>query len=324
MVIKVSAATEVRALVKTLAANEGAAREAAVARLMVIGPRAIPHLVSAYRATKDRGIRVALLRTMEPIEDQRGAIVAREAIREGGDVAVAAAFVLRGLLDSRLATTGPDALDALVSTALDTGLERRVRLAAVQALEKVPNGIADKLAKAISDERPTEMDAVWKDALDGHLPDDPGLVREALNTRGAHAPLTELRVLVEKIRARETAASGPPTREWQALRGAVHQALALRGSRVALYDLRESLESATAQLPPSFISAVHALGDRSCLEAIAAAYNQSTPGEDRWRHLLATAFRTIASREKISKRHAVMKRIGARWPGAGRDLKIGR
>ena len=41
-----------------------------------------------------------------------------------------------------------------------------------------------------------------------------------------------------------------------AVRGALHQALALRGSRVALYDLRETIERPPAPLPSSFLAAL--------------------------------------------------------------------
>jgi hypothetical protein len=293
MVIKISAAGEIRALV-----------------------------LGAYRAATDRATRIALLRAMEPIGDARAAAAARDAIRGGGDLAVAAISVLRGLLHDR--TAGSDVFDALVSTALDVSLERRVRLAAMRALDSVDGGTVEKLATAFGEERPTELDAIWKDSLEGHLPDDPRLVREAFTARSAKGPLTELRRLLDRIRAHEATLSEADRRQWQALRGSIHQALAFRGSRVALDDLRESIELARTQLPSSFVSAVYALGDSSCLEPIAAAYSRSAPDEDRWRQLLASAFRSIAVRERISKRHAVMKRIQTRWPAAGRHFLAGR
>jgi hypothetical protein len=95
--------------------------------------------------------------------------------------------------------------------------------------------------------------------------------------------------------------------------------LALRGSRVALYDLRETLEERSMRLPVSFLTALHALGDASCLEPLASAWDRAgsdrTADGQRWRQQLATAFRAITQRERITKRHAVMKRIAARWPG---------
>jgi hypothetical protein len=96
-------------------------------------------------------------------------------------------------------------------------------------------------------------------------------------------------------------------------RAAAHLALAQRGSRVALYDLRETIESARDRLPVEFFAAVTAIGDASCLEPIASAYSRAS---DDWsRRHLADAFRAIVDREKMTKRHATAKKIEKRWPG---------
>ena len=100
--------------------------------------------------------------------------------------------------------------------------------------------------------------------------------------------------------------------EWSAVRGALHQALALRESRLAVYDLRESLADAQAPLPASFLSALHAVGDQSCLEAVAAARARAT--DPRWSQQLHDAFRAIMKRERLTARSAVVKKILARWP----------
>jgi hypothetical protein len=328
MVIKASAAGEIRRLVQSLAEHDGVAREGAVARLAVIGPRAVPQLLAAYEATLDRGVRAAVLRALEPIGDGRAALIGRQAIRDGGDVALAAVALLAGLLDSPDGTTGTGALDALMSTALDVGAERRVRLAAMATLRR--RKIDIRAVDAAIDSRPTrtpessaspgnEDDAIWSDALDGHLPDDPQALRDVVSARVSTAPLGELRTLVERLRAHEGNAGGG-AQAWRALRGSVHQALAMRGSRVALYDLRETLETASTPLPPSFASAIQVLGDSSCLEAIAAAYTRSAADDERWKHLLSAAFGAIAAREKVHARHAVMKRLSARWPAAVNTL----
>jgi hypothetical protein len=157
---------------------------------------------------------------------------------------------------------------------------------------------------------------VWQDAIDGRLPEAPGALRDAFGSRAGSAPLNTLRALVDAVRSREREDAAHAV-EWLALRGALHQALALRGSRVALYDLRETIEACPPALPPSFLAAFHAIGDASCLEPIAAAWGAAgtDPDGERWRHQLASAFRAIVAREKISKRHASMKRVATKWPG---------
>lgn len=334
MVIKASAATEIRQLIAALGDSDEVRREAAIARLAVIGPRAVDGLRRAYASSSDRDTKIAVLRALESAGDGRTVAVAREAIVEGGDVAIAAAAALRGLLDSPHGPTGTDALDVLVATVLDPAVERRVRLAAFDALQGIPEGARARVAEALqADPDPglkargldvsrdaAAADAVWQDALEGTLPDTPAILREVVQTRAAAAALSALQKMIDAVRAREGAVTSVKRTEWQAVRGALHQALALRGSRVAVYDLRESLQDARGHLPTSFLAALHAVGDESCLEPLAAAYVRTAAGDARWKTQLAAAFRAIARREKVTRRHTVVKRIAARWPEAGREL----
>ena len=332
MVIKASAATEIRQLIAALGGDDDVRREAAIARLTVIGARAVDGLRRAYADTSDRETRVAVLRALEPIGDRRTVAIARGAIAEGGDLALAAAAALRVLLDSPHGPTGTDALDILVATALDPSAERRVRLAALQVM---PAGVRARVAEALqADPDPglkaragdlprdaAAADAVWQDALEGRLPDTPAALRDAAESRAAAAPLSALQRMIDAVRSREAAVESAAKRAaWRTVRGALHQTLALRDSRVAVYDLRESLEDARGPLPTSFLAALHVVGDQSCLEPLAAAYARTPAGNARWRVQLAAAFRAIARREKVTRRHAVVKRISARWPEAGREL----
>jgi hypothetical protein len=232
------------------------------------------------------------------------------------------------------------ALDTLVATTLDRRHDRRRRLAAFDALQELPDDVRTRVAAALHGDpggglndvagvittaggeaaRRRDHEAVWKDALEGRLPDAPDELRAAVATRAATAPLNTLRTLVDAVRSQERdAGTDGARRGWTALRGSLHQALAFRGSRVALYDLRETLADAATPLPTSFLTALHVLGDASCLEPLAAAWGAAEPDRTteglRWRQQLASALRAIAQREKVTKRHAVMKKIAARWPG---------
>ena len=125
------------------------------------------------------------------------------------------------------------------------------------------------------------------------LPDSPGVLRLAITEVGVHVPLPVLQQLVERVRFREGAESGPARAEWTALRASAHAALAQRGSRLALYDLKESFESSRDPLPVEFLGAVAAVGDASCLEPLAAAYNRAADNgrrvDDWWRGLVGWA-----------------------------------
>lgn len=335
MVIKASAAAEIRQLISALSGDDDVRREAAIARLAVIGRRAVDRLIAAYESTGDRDTRIAVLRALEPVSDGRMVPLARKALSEGGDLAVAAAAALRGLLNSTDGPTGADALDALLAVALDPAAERRVRLAAVEALQDMPEGVRARVAAALqADSDPAlkarasglprdaaAADAVWQDALEGHLPDSPAVLRDAAQTRAQAAALSAIQKLIDAVRAHEGSVRADVRRgEWQALRGALHQSLALRGSRVAVYDLRETLAAARERVPVSFLAALHVVGDQSCLEPLAAAYSRTHADDARWRHQLAAAFRAISTREKVTRRHAAMKRILSKWPEAAREL----
>lgn len=332
MVIKASAAAEIRQLIAALGNDNEVAREAAVARLAIIGDRAVDPLVRAYRGAADRATRIGILRALEAGGDARALPLAREAIGEGSDPGVAAAGVLRSLLDSPHSATSASALDVLVAVALDESADRRVRLAAAEALGAIP-GVRERVSAAVkglvgaaspapgqstAPER-AEIEAVWQDAVEGRLPDHPAALRQALQAHGPTAPLGALQALVDGARACERSVPSSRVRDdWRTLRGALHQALALRGSRVALYDLRESLEDASGPLPPSFLAALHAAGDQSCLGAIAAAHHSAR--DQRWKAQLRDAFQAIARREHLTRRSAAMKRIASKWQADFQEL----
>src|SRR6476659_2143764 len=100
MVIKASAAAEIRVLVDARVGTDDVRREAAAARLRVIGARAVERLLDAFARSSNDGVRLTILRVLAPIGDARAIAPARHALSEGGEVGVAAAQVLRGLLDA--------------------------------------------------------------------------------------------------------------------------------------------------------------------------------------------------------------------------------
>jgi hypothetical protein len=327
MTIKGSRTHEVAALIAALGSDDEVKRESAIARLAIIGPRAMDRLLAAY-ATADRDARLGMLRAMEAIADPRAVTPAVEALSSGGSMARAATGVLRTLLDSPAVNCATQALDALVATALDPTAERSVRTAAFDAIQEMPARIREPVAAALqtdadlairarASEAPRDAaadDAVWQDALDGRLPENPAALRESIRSRAASAPLSTIQKLLDAVRVHEDTIASTSRREgWLQVRGALHQALALRGSRIAIYDLRETIAAADRPLPANFLTAVHAVGDASCLEPIAAAWSRSS--EETARHQLAAAFDAVIKREKISRRSAVLKRIASRWPG---------
>jgi len=142
---------------------------------------------------------------------------------------------------------------------------------------------------------------------------DAAALQRALAEAGNSVPLPDLHRLIERIREREAIEPAARKKEWTVARAAVHVALAKRGSRLALYDLRDSLQG-EAPLPADFIAALTAMGDASCLEPIAAAHAKTKHAA--WRAQLADAFRAIVAREGLTRRHAAVKRLALRYARA--------
>lgn len=303
MVIKASASAEIRTLVDALHGDHDVQRESAIARLSVIGSRAVSRLTEAFDETEERSAKVAILRALEAIADHRAGPIAERAIKEGGDIGVAAAGVLRALLTSAREQSATSALDALLAAALDGTKDSRVRQAAVEALQDTPASVRNRVAEALR-ANPAPADPVWDDAVEGRLPERPELLRDALTARAGGAPLNALRKLIDAVREKERDAPKAQRDAWLGLRGSMHHALALRGSRVALYDLREAIEAEpdARRLPASLLAALHVLGDRTCLEPLAALRDRTKTADEHLRHQLTSAYDAIVKREKTKKR----------------------
>lgn len=336
MPIQPSAGPEIRALIGALRGADETRRESAVARLALIGSRAVEHLLQEFAATTGDG-RAGILRALEAIGDARSLPAACAGLDDGSAaVQMAAIGALRGLVGSGRAGTARDAFDALVAVALDRRRTAAVRLAAWEAIADGAEDTREPVRRALAaDSDPAvaaamgttpaaaaiTADARWRDAVAGRLPALPAALKAAVAANKSSARLTDLQRLVDRVRAHEQQESDPQLREeWRAVRGALHQALAARNSRLALYDLRDSF-LVSDRLPVAFLAAIEEIGDPTCLETLAAAYEESSrSGDTWWREHVASAFRAIMRREGLTRRHAAVKRALTRWPDATADL----
>lgn len=329
MVIRASSGRQVEPLIADLASDSVLTRESAAARLTVIGERAVPRLLavitSAEAATHAR---VAALHALEGIGDSRALDPALSLLDSSDPVlAVSAVAVLQTFLQS---ARGVDVLDRLTAIAVDRTRPRSIRLACIRAVrELAPATIAPlldalggdtdqaiALAAGLGAEAAVDPLQALREAAET-LPDTPAPVRLALTEVGESAPLPLLQQLIERVRFREGAESGTARADWLALRSAAHAQLARRGSRLALYDLKETFETAREALPVELLGAMAELGDSSCLDAIAAAYTRSLEAgltvDDWFLQRLTDVFRAIAAREQVTKRTAAGKKVVARW-----------
>lgn len=329
------------ALIEALCSDDGVVSEAAAARLAITGLPAVRHLLKALDTASARD-RVRMLGVLERI----GAASARPRLVEAlhdpdDDVAGAAAAALGSLLTSPDSDTAAATLDHLAATALDATRAVAVRLAAIGALQQVDDidAIAMVRAQLLADTeplmrtaargdgppvedtgRPSQQDSDEQPPLErleaaatGTLPDDPTSLRQAVAATAGTASLTTLHRLIERMREHE-ATRPPNARDWQATRAAVHQALADRGSRTAVYDLRDTVAHLGASTPVGVLSALQRIGDTPTLDVLADAWRGT---DDEWfRKQLASTFHAIVSREGLTRRHAAVRRLGQRVPEA--------
>lgn len=294
-------AGDVDRLIADLRGADRLARDAASARLRVTGIAALSRLAALVRTDLDASTRVAALSTLDGIDDPRIIGVALHALEDPeSSVRLAAIAVLRSWLTRE---PGTRVLEALSGLALDRLQISEVRLAALDALSDLPSTVVQPVLEQAPDSGPSQ-----------HF-DDPQRAREWV-ARHDVGPLSYLHDALVTFRESErTESSARRRQEWRVTRGAVHAALAKRGSRVALYDLREAFDAATEPLPLDYLTAVTAIGDATCLEPLARAWAAAPPTETWWRDRLADAAADIVRREHLTGRSAIVKRIRSKWAG---------
>lgn len=319
-------------LVADLLGGQDLAREAAVARLVIIGPRAVERLVAALGETREPARLAAILQALERIGDARALTPACHYLGDGAlPVALGAIAAVRPHLQSPHETLADAAVRALTDVALNPSRDDRVRAAALDALHDLPVEAVEPILVRLRDDPSPRMrrQAGWPavgnvpDPIDAHVeaastegPDD---LRAALDAGGASAALPVLHRLLERARQREDAEPSEDARSrWRVARAAVHQVLASRGSRVALYDLRETFERGHDTIPMGMVAAAAQVGDSSCLEPLATAIDRTT---DPWlKSQMRDAIATIARRERLSRRHAVVRRLLAKHPALAETI----
>lgn len=207
---------------------------------------------------------------------------------------------------ARLRVLGARAVDKLIALA-QSDPEYAVRRSACAILGDIDDPRARKALKTLAEAHGAESAPA--------AAQDPAAALEWLQTSAAQAPLSELHQLVIALREGErNALTAKRRQQWLAARGAAHAALAARDSRVALYDLREALESAARPLPMDFVNAARRIGDAECVEALGGAWAAAPAKDTWWRSNLSGAARAIVAREGLTARHAAIKRVRSKWP----------
>jgi hypothetical protein len=327
------------ALIRQLLSGTAVDRDAAAARLAILGSAAVRGLVQSLDGA-DADAQVRILSLLEQIGDPAGLRAAKGLVAHARpDVAQAAVGAVAVHLGARRVALATEALDVLTTVALDRARPAPVRAAAADVLLRMDHEIAAPLELQLAEDSSPELRrlaqrrrsadgrespraagvAALSRAAGGTLPDDPDTLRRLVAEAGASMPVTTLHQILVAVRETEARQPDPHERApWAAVRGAIHQVLAAKGSRLGVYDLRETLLERSADMPVGFLAALAEVGDSSCLEALAAAWT-ATP--DSWfRQQLQQAFRAIVNRERITRRHAAARRLTLHHPDASQAL----
>jgi hypothetical protein len=345
VVIQRSSSAQTATLIADLIGSDPVRREAAIARLAIAGERAVDRLLAALADAAGHGTAetsAVILRTLELIGSTRAVPAALARLGDANDsVAVAAAGALRPHLRAEDDDIATRVLEALTALALATDRSDPPRLAALDVLGEMdtetlqpirdrlrrdPSARVRRMAGWADDEKaPVNAAAQLEAAARGELPEEADALRSLLTQAGATVALSVLHELILTLRTKERAvaeaeANGAPdaVMPWTTARGAAHQVLAERPSRLAVFDLRDTFERASARLPLGFVAAITTVGDASCLPALAAAWQQV---EDGWmRDHIAAAFQAIMLREGLTRRHAAVRKALERGAGGAKAL----
>lgn len=220
MSIRTSSSKQIESLVANLGAGRAVTRDAAVARLTVIGSRAVERLIALTQSNADAVARTAAWRALEAIGDPRALGPALDTLADasadpamGGAAARVARVFLRG-------PQGAAAVDRLTAVVLDRARPEPLRLAALRALRDLePSTIAPVLTSLAGDPSatiraeastgrarkgraaPDPVVAVTQAAEQG-LPEDPSALRRAISQAGDAVSLARLLRVVERVRER--------------------------------------------------------------------------------------------------------------------------
>ena len=329
-----------RALIATLLDDDPVAAEAAAARLAILGRPSVRNLLLALPgASTVQAVRV--LGVLERLGDPLALSALADAVADARDeVAEAGVVALAVLLTAPRSTVAATALDHVTAAALDTSRARQVRLAALRALvaldldivaplraqlltdadvevraaaEAVPGSAANEDASPTGPSSAASSPvAVVLAAAGGTFPNDPDDLRMALVSAGEEVALADLHRVIQRLR--EVERHSPEEGEWRAARATAHQALATRGSRLAVYDLRETVQALGVATPVGVLSALQAVGDTASLDAVVEAWVAS---DDPWfRGQLAATFAAIVQREGLTRRHGAVRKLTQRAPNA--------
>ncbi len=314
MPIVPSRAGEIKELIAALGDSRAARRDAALAKLTLLGERCVPQALEALQS-RATAIRIGALAILERVGSSRAvpeiarlladsddAVASRAAqalANFGGPRAVKALQV--ALRSSRLAVATAaaeglvrlherglgEALEPLLEILFDERADDNVRLVALGTVARLHRSERAPLLKRLSGTKS---------------------IRVARAAGGQPVPegVAAIPVLHHEIeRLRETSASSMTPAARDEARARVHLALARLDSRIALYDLREMLEMRPVRSAGELLEAAQLIGDKTFVPPLARLAAEESGLLD----LCIVAFSAIARRESLRRNSAAMRGV---------------
>ena len=335
MPIVPSRSRETQALVARLSSARAAEREAAVARLLVLGPRALPAALAALPGSGSE-LRLCVLDLLEHTGDararaavmalcgDRNGLVARRALAllsrypEPKAAATAARVLCGGPADRRVSAARAlcalhgrglvEALEPLLDVILDEAEDegfRREALASLHAVDpKTAATLRAKLARGVGPlARPEALPALHTALERATDPKTLGALADAIGRLRSPTSIPVLSHALKRLRDLPSRAGGEAQAE---AISRLHLALAALDSRIALFDLRERLLAGPRLAATTLLEAAEQIGDASLVPALARIHAE----ERTLRTRSATVFAAIVARERLRPRSAALRGLG--------------
>lgn len=282
---------EAKELIAGLGDSRAARRDAAVARLTLLGERCVPPLIAASDSP-EAVVRAGALDALDRIRSRR-ALPAFLAHLADPDPRVAGRAV--EALGRLHADGAQEAFEPLVALLLDEERPEGLRLSALEALRALPPRDLRPLLGRVR-QSPRRRLARAAAALEGGEPppEDREPAIRAMTIPALHRALVRL------------GGEGRGTVATASAKAQIHLTLARLDSRIALYDLREMLEARPVRAAGDLLDAAAGIGDKTLAPTIVALVRDE-PG------LLlpcAQAFDSIVRRESLRRDSAVFKKLG--------------
>lgn len=332
MPIVASRSGDIQSLIAQLGDPRGARRDSAVARLTLLGARALPPLLASLPAAAAVA-RLGTLNVLASLHDSKALPAVLPLLDDPDErVACLAAEVAASLPDPRaigplsraLASSRPslrraaasalvalhaagvvEALAPLLERLLDEREEAILRGLALDAVFLLRPRQRKPILERLGE--PANPELARRIARLRHpLPAEPEAENADMTAPEGPAAILRLRRLIDELG--ERVAAGEPAGRIAEAKARAHLALAALGSRIAVHDLREMLEARPCLAAAKLLEAAKLLADPTLLPCVVGLAAESPAHFDA----CTAVFATVVTRGKLRRNSRALKPVKSR------------